>query len=115
MDVVQRAATFLFVFAIVTICFAICWGMFVANHLYNCTDSLPGAFDYFTPGDWVHSWKPIQFVPEVHSGRSMSEPDVIRSGWTISALWCVWLTTMGASVAISILAVRSSPKLARPY
>jgi hypothetical protein len=105
---IRALAIFSSIFVLTTVAFALCWGVFVADHLYNCTDSMPSAYDYFTPGNWVHSWKPIQFVPEVHIGRPMSEPDVIKSGWSISSLWCLWLAMVVASLAFSLSTAQHS-------
>ena len=107
LDMSSKVGKFLAVFTIATLCCAKCWGLFVADHFYNCTDSSPGTFDYFTPGDWVHSWKPIQFVSEVHNSRSMEQPDVIKKGWSITALWSLWLTMITVSLALSAFAATS--------
>src|SRR3954468_15154178 len=111
---VRRFGIFLFLFGLATAVFAWCWGTFVADHIYNCTDSLPGVFDYFRPGDWVHAWKPVQFVDVVRSGRSMSEPDVIKKGWSVGALWFLWGGMIGSSALCASWASRSGKVRANP-
>jgi hypothetical protein len=81
-----------------TIAFTFLWERFVADTLYNCTD--PGWFDYLFPGDWAH--KPVS-VRHVTGGRSMSEPDTIKEGWTMTRLWYLWFSVVGISVILSAL------------
>ena len=69
------------------------WGVHL--NVYDCTD--PGLIDFLTPGDWIHGH--FITVSEVAHGRSMSEPDTIKTGWSIHSLWNVWY----AYIAISIL------------
>jgi hypothetical protein len=73
------------------------WDKCVADKLYNCTDAI--GFDFLHPGDWIHG--NYVAVPEIVTGRSMSEPDTIKEGWSIPELWCLWWSFVAASVAIS--------------
>ena len=61
------------------------------------TDS--GGFDYLSPGDWVHRQGAV--VNHVVAGRSMSEPDTIKKGWSVAGLWGLWISFFAASLAIS--------------
>jgi hypothetical protein len=79
-----------------TIACTILWEMLVNNRLYNCTD--PGWLDYVSPGNWVHH--PVT-VHEVVTGRSMSEPDTIKDGWTVAGLWRLWLVFAVTSFVLS--------------
>jgi hypothetical protein len=82
-------------------------GTFVTDRIYNCTDSMPGYVDYLIPGHWVHSWKPIEYVTEIRTGRSMSEADIIKQGWRVAGLWCLWGAMIATSVAVALFASRT--------
>ena len=73
------------------------WQGLVTDILYNCTD--PGWLDYLFPGNWVHGL--IATVPLVVTGRPMSDPDTLRTGWSVRALWCLWLTLFATSLVFS--------------
>src|SRR4051812_21069183 len=77
------------------------WDRFVSGTLYVCTDSVPLGF--LQPGDWIHG--PVT-VDRIVPARSMSEPDTIRSGWTIGRLWMLWCFLSGLCVMISLLVAR---------
>lgn len=74
------------------------WAAFVTDRLYNCTDS--GGLGFLSPGHWVH--QPVA-VHQVVAGRSMSEPDTIKQGWTVTRLWCLWYSFAAVSVLFSIV------------
>jgi hypothetical protein len=95
--VISRAV---FVGSLVVTTIACSWGWeaLIKNQLYNCTDDVP--LDYFQPGQWVHH--PVA-VPQVASSRSMSEPDTIKQGWSVSSLGLLWLSLVLASLVISFL------------
>jgi hypothetical protein len=79
----------------------------VAGDLYDCTDAgLPG---YFEPGNWVHNFdgRTITVVAHIVHGRSMSEPDTIKEGWTGRRLLSLWYLFFGASVIISFVLARA--------
>ena len=80
-----------------TIACTVGWEILVKSHLYNCTDDFP--LDYWKPGQWVHH--PV-VVPHVTKGRSMSEPDTIKRGWSVSGLWRLWQSLVAGSLAISV-------------
>ena len=79
------------------------WELLIKNHLYNCTDDFP--LDFLQPGNWVHH---PDTVTHVSGGRSMSEPDQIKQGWTITGLWALWLAIVLGSLAISYTGARWS-------
>lgn len=96
-----RIAKFVAVFLCCTIVCTVLWAQFVTDTLYNCTD--PGWLDYLFPGHWVHH--PVA-VAHVVVGRSMSEPDTIKAGWSITGLWFLWFAVVGVSVLGSVLLAR---------
>jgi hypothetical protein len=103
--VIKSIAKFLIVWAAMTIASTIVWE-YVAGDLYDCADGgIPG---YWTPGYWVHSWDshPVVAVPKVVHDRSMSEPDVIKQGWSTAGLLGVWFSFFAVSSALSILLAR---------
>ena len=75
---------------------------YTAANLYDCTDDgwPPG---YLESGGWVHELPQhsLKVVPTVTHGRSMSEPDTIREGWSVPRLWRLWYTFVSASLAVS--------------
>ena len=89
---------------VMTILFSFLWGKLIADRLYNCTDSI--GFGYVRPGSWVHG--KIAYVPEIITGRSMSEPDTIKEGWSIAGLWVLWFAMVGVSFGVSLLFAKFS-------
>lgn len=86
------------------ICLAFClvlcmflWQAFACNKLCNCTDGIE-PLDFLFPGDWVHH--PV-VVAHVVAGRSMSEPDTVKVGWTMRRLWALWCAFVLASLILS--------------
>lgn len=92
------SAAFLLSLLICTVVCTIAWGDFVDGKLYGCTDSVP--FNFLSPGNWVHG--NYETVPKIVP-RSMSEPDMIKEGWSVPKLWCLWWTWVAASVGVSAL------------
>jgi len=101
MRLLLSAVIFVGALAVTTVACTWGWESFVKNHLYNCTDDLP--LDYLRPGHWVH--QPV-VLQQVGGGRSMSEPDAIRSGWSVRGLWLLWFSFIGGSVIVSLLLAR---------
>ena len=93
---------------LLTTIFSVVWGVFITDSVYNCTDAV--GFDYLQPGNWVHS--SVAFVKQVRAGRSMSEPDTIKEGWSVPALWALWVAFFGSSVVASAFLARglSAPR-----
>src|SRR5438477_6280485 len=73
------------------------WQYAVTDRLYNCTDSV--GFDFLLPGHWTH--QPV-VVERVVAGRSMSEPDTIKRGWSIAGLWGLWGLCVATTLVVSI-------------
>jgi|ERR1043166_2708093 hypothetical protein len=101
MRILISLAVFVGSLAVTTIACAWGWETFIKNHIYNCTDDLP--LDYLQPGQWVH--QPVA-VQHVTGRRSMSEPDAIKTGWSIRGLWLLWCSFVGGSVIVSLLLAR---------
>jgi hypothetical protein len=105
-----RTAAFVTSLLVCTVLCTIIWQMFITDRLYNCTD--PAWLDYLFPGNWVHG--KIEYVPVVTAGRSMSEPDTIKAGWSITGLWLLWLLFFLPSLIVSVLATRLFRQPRRP-
>ena len=95
---VKILAKFLMAFAVMTIVSTLAWEV-VSYRLFDCTDSC--GFDYWQPGNWVHG--DVSVVPQVIHGRSMSEPDTIKAGWSVAGLWCLWCSFVALSVIVSFV------------
>jgi hypothetical protein len=93
---ILKFAIVMFAMAIVS---EIIWDEFVAQNLYDCTDSLP--FGYFSPGHWVHFYHGVVYVPHVTHDHSMSDPDSLKQGWSVTGLWCLWFLLFAISTVIS--------------
>jgi hypothetical protein len=97
------SAKFLVTLIVMTILCTVVWQQFVTDTLYHCTDAL--WLDFLRPGHWVH--EPVASVAQVVRRRSMSEPDTIRAGWSMTGLWSLWYSFVGVSVAVSALLARA--------
>ncbi len=88
-----------------TIVCTIVW-QFAGDRLYDCSDD--NVLGFLRPGDWVHNWNghAVAVVPRVVHGRSMSEPDTIKEGWSVTGLWCLWLSFVAVSLVISVVLAR---------
>ena len=100
--VLTSIATFLTVQAGITTISSLIWDGLVTDRLYNCTDAV--GFDYLQPGNWVHGH--VAFVSQVVAGRSMSEPDTIKEGWSVAGLWGLWLAFFVPSLVGSFFVAR---------
>ncbi|MCX6923229.1 MAG: hypothetical protein NT154_08480 [Verrucomicrobia bacterium] len=100
----KTIAKFVIVLAVMTVIFSMIWGELVTDRLYNCTDAV--GFDYLQPGNWVHGQ--VAFVSHVVVGRSMSEPDTIKEGWSVAGLWGLWLSFFVFSLVVSVLLARKA-------
>jgi hypothetical protein len=76
------------------------WDAFVNGKVYYCTDG--GTLDFIFVGDWVHHPESVAHV----APRSMSEPDEIKDGWSITGLWYLWAAFVAISVFLSALFAR---------
>ncbi len=74
------------------------WDAFVNGKLYYSTDG--GSLDFVIGvGDWVHHPESVAHV----APRSMSGPDEIKNGWSLTGLWWLWSAFVAGSVLISAL------------
>jgi hypothetical protein len=97
---------FLLVFVSVTMINTAVWEKCVAANLYDCVDeAIPG---YWEPGFWVHPYDGhlVRTVPQVTHDHSMSDPDTIKQGWTISRLLALWSAFFSASHIASLAVAR---------
>jgi hypothetical protein len=97
---------FVIVMLVMIIVCTLVWELFVNGSLYNCTD--PGFLDFLNPGDWVHFHHGVTYVQHIVTGRSMSDPDTIRQGWSVAKLWCLWWSFVFASFLISAALARKT-------
>ena len=100
----KSIAKFVIVLVVMTVIFSMIWGELITDRLYNCTDAV--GFDYLQPGNWVHGQ--VAFVGHVLAGRSMSEPDIIKEGWSAAGLWGLWLSFFILSLVASVLLARKA-------
>lgn len=102
----RRTATNVSTFALVLVAMAIVctivWQL-VGDTLYDCTDD--NMLGFWRPGCWVHRFDghPIVVVHQIVHGRSMSEPDAIKEGWSVPRLWCLWSSFVVVSLAVSVV------------
>jgi hypothetical protein len=76
------------------------WDALVNGKLYYCTDG--GTMDFICGpfgGGWVHHPESVSHVVP----RPMEQPDEIKTGWSITGLWCLWGALVGGSVLVSAL------------
>jgi len=83
--IAKIAAKFVVSLIVMSIVCTMVWQEFVTDKVYNCTDD--GWLAYLRAGGWVHN---AIVVHQVVAGRSMTEPDTIRDGWSTTGLWCLW-------------------------
>ena|ERR1035437_6409854 len=100
--ILKATLKFLIAWFATTILCTIVW-QYTAADLYDCTDDgfPPG---YLEPG-WVHDL-PQHSLKTVHTvihGRSMSEPDTIKEGWSVPRLWRLWYAFFATSLAASAI------------
>jgi hypothetical protein len=97
------ATKFVVSFFLMTIICTIVWQEVVNERLYDCTDAF--GFDYWQPGNWVHNagGHPVLAVHQVVHHRSMSEPDTIKAGWSVTDLWYLWYSFVVISLVVSTL------------
>jgi hypothetical protein len=68
-----------------TVICVVVWDSAVAGNIYQCTDSVPGA--YLLPGHGYHPWY----------------GDTLKPGWSAVGLWCLWGSMALASLLFSVL------------
>ena len=47
--------------------------------------------------------RPVAVVQHIVHHRSMSEPDTIKEGWSVTRLWHLWYAFVVGSVFISVI------------
>ena len=92
------AGKFLIAFAMIVAACTVSWDWIVNGKLYDCTDG--GDLDFWFVGDWVHH--PVAVDHVVH-GRFMSEPDLIKTGWSLARLWGLWWSFVAFSLIASVV------------
>lgn len=87
--------------ALLAIPCSIAWEALFPGKIYYCTDNV--LLDYLTPGDWIHG--ELEYVDDVPAAtdRTMSDPDVLKRGWTVQRLWMAWTTMFGLSLAVGLV------------
>lgn len=78
------------------------WDQLLNGKVYGCSDG--GNADY-----WMLSWAgigsgnyPVATVKKIDI-TSMSDPDELKEGWSVSRLWSVWYSFFAGSVIVSVL------------
>jgi hypothetical protein len=99
---IKSLAKFITALFVMSILCTVVW-QFVGSKLYDCTDD--GFLGFTRPGDWVHPFggHPVSVVYQIVHGRSMSEPDTIKEGWSVAGLWRLWYDFVLLSLGISML------------
>jgi hypothetical protein len=93
---------------VMTIICAIFWQDFITEYLYdNTDDNMAGFLEPFYGDFWIgQGGFPVVAVQHVVHGRSMSDPDEIKVGWSIPKLLCLWSSFVVVALAISIMLAR---------
>jgi hypothetical protein len=104
----KSVAKFAIVMSVMTVVCTIVWQNVVTEYLYDNTDDNIMGFVSPIWGDfWIgEGGFPVVAVQHVVHGRSMSDPDEIKVGWSVPKLFCLWLSFVTASTVISILLAR---------
>jgi len=102
---ITKFVTSLFVMTVIC---TIVWQDAVTEYIYdNTDDNMGGYLEPFYGDYWIgEGGFPVVTVQHVVHGRSMSEPDEIKEGWSILKLRCLWLSFVGVSLIISIVLAR---------
>lgn len=98
-----KAVKFVISMLVMCVVCTIVWDAVVVENLYdNTDDNMMGFLHPFYFDGWIgQSNVPVVAVDHVVHGRSMSDPDEIKKGWTIIDLWLLWFAFVGGSVMIS--------------
>ena len=100
----KSTVKFAFVKLVMTMVCTIIWQEAVNNYLYDCADG--NLLDFLSPGNWVHFYHGVVYVPHVTHDHSMSDPDSIKQGWNVTRLWYLWFSFFTLSLFISVLLAR---------
>ena len=102
----KQAAIAMIVFCVVmvgmTVLCAVLWKQFLVGNVYDNTDDGDGG-GYLFPGHWVGNDEgfPVIVVEHLKPVRSMSDPDELKAGWSVTRLWFVWWFLLGISTIVS--------------
>jgi len=107
----NKITRFLVVLFLLTVLYSFIWGSTLEGEVYYSSDE--DGFGYLLPGDWVHD--PIVSKDFSEITGSMSDPDLIREGWSAFYLWLIWLVMFCSSIFISILFSKFGFDIFRPY
>src|SRR5690348_12539188 len=94
---ISNVTKFLVSLVVTAMVCSLVWDELVNGRLYDCPHG--GSLDCWFVGQWVHH--PIT-VDHVVEGRSMSEPDTIKAGWSITGLWLLWFSFVASSLVASL-------------
>jgi len=100
---------FIVSFIAMSIVCEVAWEYTAAN-LYDDTDE--NMLGFFQPLMWPHPWvqpfngNSVVVVHQIIHGRSMSEPDEIKEGWTVGRLWGLWFSFVAVALISSIALAR---------
>jgi hypothetical protein len=108
MRIFKSVAKFALVMFLMTIVCTIVWQEVVTEYLYDNTDDNMAGFLSPLSGDfWIgEGGFPVVTVQHVVHGRSMSDLDQIKEGWSIPKLFALWLSFVTISTVISIALAR---------
>jgi hypothetical protein len=100
--VLISTALFFTAMLIMTILCTVLWDTWLNGKVYGCPDG--GTCDY-----WLLSWAaigngnyPAVTVDRIHIS-SMSDPDQLKTGWSVVRLWVIWFSFFGGSLLVSFL------------
>jgi len=83
MSSLNKIARFILVIFSLSLIAELIWSTCVQGSVYYCSDEV--GFGYLMPGEWVHDATVSKDFSEVTN--SMSDPDLIREGWSEFYLW----------------------------
>ena len=108
LDRAWRMVKFVASLFVMTVICTIVWQDVVAEYLYDNTDDNMMGFihPFYLDGCIGQSKFRVVSVRQVVHGRSMSEPDEIKEGWSIPKLWCLWFSFVAISLITSIVFAR---------
>ena len=78
------------------------WEECLVGNVYVNTDDGDGG-GYLFPGHWVGNDEgfPVIVVEHLKPVRSMSDPDELKAGWSVTRSWFVWSCLLGISTIVS--------------
>jgi hypothetical protein len=99
-----QAVIFAVAMMVMAIACEVVWDNCLANRIYLNTDDGDGG-GYISPGHWVGNDEgfPVITVPRVipEHMSDRTNPDELKTGWTMTRLWVVWWMFFGTSLLVS--------------